>query len=143
MVGAAPNRRGTSVAFTPDTTIFGEGQRFKPQRLYRLARSKAYLYAGVEIRWRCDPALIGDDTPAEATFQFPGGLADHLREQIGQRECATAEPFAGRQDFPNGQGSVEWAVAWPLFSDGSYSYYCNTIPTPDGGTTSRDCARRW
>ena len=133
-VGAAPNRRGTSVAFTPDIEIFGEGQRFKPARLYRLARSKAYLYAGVEIRWRCDPALIGDDTPAEAVFQFPGGLADHLREQIGQRACATAEPFAGRQDFPNGQGSVEWAVAWPLYSEESYSYYCNTIPTPDGGT---------
>ena len=133
-VGAAPNRRGTSVAFTPDTAIFGEGLRFRPQRLYRLARSKAYLYAGVEIRWRCDPALIGDDTPADATFQFPGGLLDHLREQLGTRGCATAEPFAGRQDFPNGQGSVEWAVAWPLYSEGSYSYYCNTILTPDGGT---------
>ena len=133
-VGAAPNRRGTSVAFTPDASIFGEGARFKPARLYRLARSKAYLYAGVEIRWRCDPDLIGDDTPAEASFQFPGGLGDHLREQLGARACATAEPFVGRQDFPNGQGSVEWAVAWPLYSDGSYSYYCNTIPTPDGGT---------
>ncbi|WP_294390896.1 DNA topoisomerase IV subunit B [uncultured Sphingomonas sp.] len=133
-VGPTPNRRGTSVAFTPDAEIFGDGARFKPARLYRLARSKAYLYAGVEIRWRCDPDLIGDDTPAEASFQFPGGLADHLREQLGKRECATAEPFAGRQDFANGQGSVEWAVAWPLYSDGSYSYYCNTIPTPDGGT---------
>jgi topoisomerase-4 subunit B len=133
-VGPTPNRRGTSVAFTPDTEIFGEAMRFKPARLYRLARSKAYLYAGVEIRWRCDPSLIGDDTPAEAVFQFPGGLADHLREQLGERACATATPFIGRQDFPNGQGSVEWAVAWPLYSDGSYSYYCNTIPTPDGGT---------
>jgi len=132
-LGPTPNRRGTSVAFTPDTEIFGE-QRFKPARLYRLARSKAYLYAGVEIRWRCDPSLIGDDTPAEGVFQFPGGLADHLREQIGSRECATSEPFIGRQDFPDGQGSVEWAVAWPLWSEGSYSYYCNTIPTPDGGT---------
>jgi len=134
IVGPTPNRRGTSVAFTPDPEIFGETARFKPARLYRLARSKAYLYAGVEIRWRCDPELIGDDTPAEASFQFPGGLADHLREQLGKRECATAEPFIGRQDFPNGQGSVEWAVAWPIYSDGSYSYYCNTIPTPDGGT---------
>jgi topoisomerase-4 subunit B len=133
-VGPTPNRRGTSVAFTPDPEIFGESARFKPTRLYRLARSKAYLYAGVEIRWRCDAELIGDDTPAEATFQFPGGLADHLREQLGTRECATAEPFIGRQDFPNGQGSVEWAVAFPLYSEGSYSYYCNTIPTPDGGT---------
>ncbi len=132
-VGAAPNRRGTAVAFTPDHEIFAE-LRFKPQRLYRLARSKAYLFAGVEIRWRCDPSVITDDTPAEAVFQFPGGLADHLREQIGTRECATADFFAGRQDFPNAQGSVEWAVAWPLYSDGSYSYYCNTIPTPDGGT---------
>ncbi|WCT72929.1 DNA topoisomerase IV subunit B [Sphingomonas naphthae] len=134
VIGAAPNRRGTTVAFIPDTEIFGEAMRFRPARLYRLARSKAYLYAGVEIRWRCDPALIGDDTPAEATFQFPGGLSDHLKEQIAGRECATAQFFAGRQDFPNAAGSVEWAVAWPLWSDGSYSYYCNTIPTPDGGT---------
>ena len=132
-LGATPNRRGTTVAFTPDIEIFGE-LRFKPQRLYRLARSKAYLFAGVEIRWRCDPSVITDDTPAEAVFQFPGGLADHLREQVGDRECATAEPFTGRQEFANEQGSVEWAVSWPLWSDGSYSYYCNTIPTPDGGT---------
>jgi len=120
-VGAAPNRRGTSVSF-------------KPARLYRLARSKAYLFAGVEIRWKCDPSLISDDTPAEAVFQFPGGLADHLKEQVGNRECATSVFFTGNQDFPGIAGRVEWAVAWPLWSDGSYSWYCNTIPTPDGGT---------
>jgi topoisomerase-4 subunit B len=133
-LGNAPNRRGTTVAFTPDTEIFGPELNFKPQRLYRLARSKAYLFAGVEIRWRCDPSLVADDTPAEAVFQFPGGLADHLKEQIGERESATAQFFAGSQDFPGEQGRVEWAVAWPLWSDGSYSWYCNTIPTPDGGT---------
>ena len=133
-LGSAPNRRGTSVSFSPDPEIFGEHAHFKPARLHRLARSKAYLFAGVEIRWRCDPSLIGDDTPAEAVFQFPGGLSDHLREQVNGRECATSEFFSGKQDFPNGQGSVEWAVAWPLWSEGSYSYYCNTIPTPDGGT---------
>jgi len=133
-LGAAPNRRGTSVSFSPDPEIFGEHTNFKPTRLYRLVRSKAYLFAGVEIRWRCDPSLIGDDTPPEAVFQFPGGLSDHLREQLSGRECATSEFFSGKQDFPNGQGSVEWAVAWPLWSEGSYSYYCNTIPTPDGGT---------
>ena len=133
-LGTTPNRRGTTVAFTPDAEIFGPELHFKPARLYRLARSKAYLFAGVEIRWRCDPAVIADDTPAEAVFQFPGGLADHLREQVGARECATAEFFAGTQDFPGEQGRVEWAVAWPLWSDGSYSWYCNTIPTPDGGT---------
>ncbi|WP_343527311.1 DNA topoisomerase IV subunit B [Sphingomonas sp.] len=133
-VGAAPNRRGTSVAFTPDTEIFGPELNFKPARLHKLVRSKAYLFAGVEIRWHCAPELISDDTPAEAVFQFPGGLADHLKEQVGGRECATADFFSGNQDFPGEQGRVEWAVAWPLWSDGSYSWYCNTIPTPDGGT---------
>jgi topoisomerase-4 subunit B len=133
-VGATQNRRGTSVAFTPDAEIFGEDARFKPARLYRLARSKAYLFAGVEIRWKCDPALIDDGTPAEAVFQFPGGLSDHLKEQIADRGCATTDFFSGRQDFPGGQGMVEWAVAWPLWSEGGSSYYCNTIPTPDGGT---------
>jgi topoisomerase-4 subunit B len=133
-LGPTPNRRGTSVAFTPDTEIFGPEMPFKPARLYKLVRSKAYLFAGVEVRWHCAPDILTDDTPAEAVFQFPGGLADHLREQIGGRECATADFFTGRQDFPNEQGRVEWAVAWPLWSDGSYSWYCNTIPTPDGGT---------
>ncbi len=132
-LGPVNNRRGTSVTFTPDTEIFGE-MNFKPARLFRLARSKAYLFAGVEIRWKCAGDLISDDTPAEAVFQFPGGLADHLREQVGERECVTADFFSGRQDFPEEQGRVEWAVSWPLWSEGSYSYYCNTIPTPDGGT---------
>ncbi|MEN9289292.1 MAG: hypothetical protein RL317_915, partial [Pseudomonadota bacterium] len=132
-LGPVNNRRGTSVSFTPDTEIFGE-MSFKPGRLFKLARSKAYLFAGVEIRWKCTPSLITDDTPAEAVFQFPGGLADHLREQIGDRECVTADFFSGNQEFPDEQGRVEWAVAWPLWSEGSYSYYCNTIPTPDGGT---------
>nr|WP_294810606.1 DNA topoisomerase IV subunit B [uncultured Sphingomonas sp.] len=133
-LGGTPNRRGTSVAFIPDTEIFGE-MLFKPARLYKLARSKAYLFAGVEIRWKCDPSLISDETPPEAVFQFPGGLADHLKEQIAGRECATTEFFVGQQDFPGeDQGRVEWAVAWPLWSDGSYSWYCNTIPTPDGGS---------
>ena len=132
-LGPVNNRRGTSVAFTPDTEIFGE-MHFKPNRLYRLARSKAYLFAGVEIRWHCEPSLISDDTPPEAVFQFPGGLSDHLREQVNGRECVTTEFFSGQQDFSDDQGRVEWAVAWPLWSEGSYSWYCNTIPTPDGGT---------
>ncbi|QNE03957.1 DNA topoisomerase IV subunit B [Croceicoccus marinus] len=137
-IGAAPNRRGTTVTFTPDTEIFG-AQKFKPARLFRLARSKAYLFAGVEIRWKCDPELASEDVPAEAVFQFPGGLSDHLKEQVGSRECVTSEFFSGSQDFPANeagdvQGRVEWAIAWPLWSDGSYSWYCNTIPTPDGGT---------
>jgi len=132
--GHAPNRRGTTVSFTPDVEIFGPELMFKPARLLKLARSKAYLFAGVEIRWRCHPSLATDEVPADAVFQFPGGLSDHLREQIGARECATADFFSGTQAFPGDQGRVEWAVSWPLWSDGSYSWYCNTIPTPDGGT---------
>ncbi len=134
-LGNAPNRRGTTVSFVPDAEIFGADAKFKPARLFKLARSKAYLFAGVEIRWKCAAALVSDDVPAEAVFQFPGGLADHLAEQIDGRECVTTVPFTGSQDFPgDAQGRVEWAVAWPLWSDGAYSYYCNTIPTPDGGT---------
>ena len=132
-LGSTPNRRGTTVAFTPDHEIFGDRQ-FKPSRLFRLTRSKAYLFAGVEIRWKCAASLVSDDVPAEAVFQFPGGLADHLAEQIGDRECVTSQPFAGQQEFADEQGRVEWAIAWPLWSDGSTSWYCNTVPTPDGGT---------
>jgi topoisomerase-4 subunit B len=137
-LGPTPNRRGTTVSFTPDAEIFGERQ-FSPKRLFKLARSKAYLFAGVEIRWKCAASLTGDDVPAEAVFKFPGGLADHLAEQVGARECVTSQPFVGTQDFPDDEsggslGRVEWAIAWPLWSDGSYSWYCNTVPTPDGGT---------
>ncbi|MBY6217774.1 DNA topoisomerase IV subunit B [Qipengyuania aquimaris] len=137
-IGSTPNRRGTTVTFVPDTEIFGD-RKFNPKRLFKLARSKAYLFAGVEIRWKCADALASEDVPAEAVFKFPGGLADHLTEQLGGRECVTAQPFAGKQDFPENedglqQGSVEWAIAWPLYSEGSTSWYCNTVPTPDGGT---------
>jgi len=136
-LGSTPNRRGTTVTFVPDTEIFGD-RSFNAKRLFKLARSKAYLFAGVEIRWKCAPSLASEDVPAEAVFKFPGGLADHLAEQIGGRECVTAQPFAGSQDFPavDGvqQGRVEWAIAWPLYSDGATSWYCNTVPTPDGGT---------
>ncbi|MDZ4138142.1 MAG: toprim domain-containing protein, partial [Erythrobacter sp.] len=121
----------------PDPEIFGD-RKFNAKRLFKLARSKAYLFAGVEIRWKCAASLASDDVPAEATFKFPGGLADHLAEQVGGRECVTAQPFTGKQDFAEiggeAQGRVEWAIAWPLYSDGSTSWYCNTVPTPDGGT---------
>ncbi len=136
-LGPTPNRRGTTVTFVPDTEIFGD-RKFNPKRLFKLARSKAYLFAGVEIRWKCAESLASEEVPAEAVFKFPGGLADHLAEQLNGRECVTAQPFAGKQAFPEvdglEQGSVEWAIAWPLYSDGSTSWYCNTVPTPDGGT---------
>jgi topoisomerase IV subunit B len=133
--GPVQNRRGTTITFSPDLAIFDDGVKFRASRLYRMARSKAYLYSGVEIRWRCPAAwLKGDDVPEEAVFHFPGGLSDHLREQVASRECAIAELFSGRAELADAQGSVEWALTWPLYSEGGGAYYCNTIPTPQGGT---------
>ncbi|MGH6928068.1 MAG: ATP-binding protein, partial [Dongiaceae bacterium] len=134
-VGSAPNRRGTSVRFHSDPQIFGSAH-FQPARLYRMARSKAYLFRGVEIRWRCDPKLIKDDkeTPAEAVLHFEGGLVDFLASTLEGRKTVTALPFAGTAEFPEGRGRVEWAIAWPADGDGFCNSYCNTVPTPEGGT---------
>ncbi|WP_188760987.1 DNA topoisomerase IV subunit B [Sandarakinorhabdus glacialis] len=133
-MGAVPNRRGTTIRFMPDAEIFGVDAKFRASRLYRLARSKAYLFGGVEIRWKGAPALLDGDTPEAATFQFPGGLADHLKERLAEREMVTSDLFAGRADLAEGKGAVEWACAWPHYGEGAASFYCNTIPTPDGGT---------
>ncbi|MDA5193725.1 DNA topoisomerase IV subunit B [Govanella unica] len=134
--GSTQNRRGTRVHFMPDTEIFGTTAAFKPSRLYRMARSKAYLFRGVELRWKCAPELIrpGDETPAEATLHFPGGLADFLRDAIDGAQCVTPEVFAGRAALAEDMGQVEWAVAWPAAIDGFMHSYCNTVPTPEGGT---------
>jgi topoisomerase-4 subunit B len=134
-----PTRKhGTAIAFHPDPVIFGEGVAFKPARLYRMARSKAYLFGGVEIRWKCDPSRIQDQTPAEATFRFPNGLADFLAERVKGIETVTPEPFAGRFERKGEAGKVEWAVAWTPAgfgeADGFMQSYCNTVPTPEGGT---------
>jgi len=135
-LGAVQNKRGTKVTFLPDTEIFGDTLHLKPARIYRLARSKAYLFRGVEIRFKCPPDMIfGDDkTPAEKTLHFPGGLADFLVETLKNRSCVTDEPFAGFVNFPDDQGRMEWAIHWPEFGDGFCNSYCNTIPTPQGGT---------
>ena len=133
-LGAIKNRRGTKVRFRPDEKIFGKGATFKPQRLLRMARSKAYLFGGVEIRWSCAPELITDDTPAKATFHFPGGLKEYLEATIEGQTRVTKDLFAGRNDKANGHGSVEWAVCWVADEDGFLNSYCNTIPTAEGGT---------
>jgi topoisomerase-4 subunit B len=134
----ATRRHGTSLTFSPDPTIFGEGAAFRPARLYRMARSKAYLFRGVEIRWRCAAERIHDQTPAEATFKFPGGLADYLAETLDGLDTVTPEPFAGRVERSGEAGAVEWAVAWTASgfgeADGFMRSYCNTVPTPEGGT---------
>jgi len=134
--GAVSNRRGTAVSFHPDPKIFGEKARFKPALLYRMARSKAYLYRGVEIRWSCDPALISDkdDTPDKATLHFPGGLKDYLETALEERKTLTPSPFFGQAKLNGGSGTVEWAVAWPEDEDEFFNSYCNTVPTPQGGT---------
>ncbi|MGE0854351.1 MAG: DNA topoisomerase IV subunit B [Hyphomicrobiaceae bacterium] len=131
---AIKNRRGTKVRFKPDEQIFGKGAAFKPQRLFRMARSKAYLFGGVEIRWSCAPELIGDDTPPEATFHFPGGLKEYLEATINGQTRVTKDIFGGRIERTGGHGSVEWAVCWVADEDGFVNSYCNTIPTPEGGT---------
>ena len=135
-VGAVSNRRGTAVTFRPDPEIFGARADLKPAILYKLARSKAYLYKGVEVRWRCAPELIrdGDETPESAVLHFPGGLADYLEEQLKGRKTITPAMFTGNANFPDRQGRAEWAVAWPRDDDGFFNSYCNTIPTPEGGT---------
>jgi topoisomerase IV subunit B len=135
-VGRVLNRRGTKVRFKPDHQIFGKEARFQPRRIFKMARSKAYLFGGVEIRWRCAPALlaISDNVPAEATFRFPNGLKDYLARDIEGKELVADQVFSGKITKPNGHGSLEWAVAWMANEDGFSSSYCNTIPTPDGGT---------
>ena len=133
-LGSIHNRRGTKVRFRPDEAIFGKGAHFKPARLFKMARSKAYLFGGVEIRWSCDPALIKDDTPAEAVFHFPGGLKDYLASEIEGLTRVTKDLFAGNIQREGKHGSVEWAVAWVSDEDGFCRSYCNTIPTAEGGT---------
>ena len=131
-------KKGTAISFLPDHQIFGENAVFKPARLYRMARSKAYLFGGVEIRWSCDPSRIQDQTPAEATFRFPNGLADFLAERVKGIETVTPEPFAGRIERKSEGGAVEWALTWTPAgfgeADGFMQSYCNTVPTPEGGT---------
>jgi len=133
-LGPTPNRRGTSVSFRPDPEIFGPGVHFLPERLYRLARSKAYLFGGVEIRWRCVPSLATEKVPETQTFMFPGGLADHLAEDVAGEATVTNQPFAGTHEFGGNVGRVEWAMHWTVAAEAAHSWYCNTIPTPQGGT---------
>jgi topoisomerase IV subunit B len=136
VVGKTPNRRGTKVRFLPDPQIFGAEARFDPARVFKMARSKAYLFGGVEIRWRCAPALIGEGSkvPAEAAFHFPGGLRDYLAADIEGEALVADQVFEGRVEKAGKHGSVEWAIAWLADADGFVHSYCNTIPTPDGGT---------
>lgn len=133
-IGAAPNRRGTTVTFHADADIFGS-HRFKPARLFKSIRSKAYLFSGVEIRWKT--AIDDGETPTEATFHFPGGLSDYLRETMDGATTYAENPFGGTVEFQERfgvPGKVEWAINWTPSRDGFIQSYCNTVPTPEGGT---------
>ena len=134
-VGSVANRRGTEVTFMPDHEIFGADRSFRPETLFRMMRSKAYLFAGVNIRWKCDPALIGDSStvPAEATISYPGGLADFLNDTTSGKSLLISAPFANMVE--NSGEKVEYAITWfGPGEDGFVQSYCNTVPTPDGGT---------
>ena len=133
-LGSAPNRRGTMVQFHPDEEIFGS-HRFKPARLFKTIRSKAYLFSGVEIRWKS--AIDDTVTPLEASFHFPGGLSDYLGETLENNSTYSEMPFSGSVDFQERfqtAGKVEWAINWTPVRDGFIQSYCNTVPTPEGGT---------
>src|SRR5712671_1307185 len=132
--GPVHNRRGTTVRFHPDPEIFGE-LGFRPATLYRMARSKAYLFRGLEIRWSCDPSVPRPEgVPVEARLHFPNGLGDFLAASLTDRALLTPRPFLGQVEFPDG-GRVEWAVVWPEDEEDGFCHsYCNTIPTPEGGT---------
>ena len=137
--GPVQNRRGTQIRFHPDPEIFA-GLQFAPARLYRLCRSKAYLFRGVRIRWSCDPALPRAlDIPTEAELHFPGGLRDSLDADIADTPRAIPEIWAGEATLPPGPGGaptgrVEWALAWMEAGEAFLHSYCNTVPTPQGGT---------
>lgn len=135
-MGSVNNRRGTTVFFHPDPEIFGNKAKFKPSWLYQMARSKAYLFRGVEIRWSCDPSLIKPDSKvtAEEIFHFPNGLLDFLNAALNDKPTVTSRAFEGQADLPDGAGRVEFAIAWPERDDGFMHSYCNTVPTPLGGS---------
>ena len=134
--GRAPNRRGTRVRFKPDPEIFGPKAAFKADRVFKMTRSKAYLFGGVEIRWHCDKALLKgvEDVPEKATFHFADGLKDYLASNLTGATLVHPDIFTGSTGKTGRHGAVEWAVAWTVDTDGFLNSYCNTIPTPDGGT---------
>jgi topoisomerase IV subunit B len=134
--GKAPNRRGTKVRFRPDPEIFGPNPRFKPERLFKMTRSKAYLFGGVEIRWSCAKELLRgvENVPEQATFHFADGLKDYLSETLADATLVHPDIFTGTAGKTGAHGAAQWAVAWTADADGFLNSYCNTIPTPDGGT---------
>ncbi len=136
LVQKGVKKRGTRVKLKPDPEIFGKGAEFKPKRVFAMTKAKAYLFGGVEIRWSCDKALLKgiDDIPQKETFRFENGLRDYLGSEVEGHTLVHADIFAGKSEKKGGHGGVEWAIAWIADDDGFLHSYCNTIPTPEGGT---------
>ena len=136
LIGNAPNRRGTSITFKPDPEIFGVNSNLQPNRIFRMARSKAFLFKGIKINWKCAPEIIGEGeaTPTETELCFPNGILDFLNYQVGAKATINRKPFAGEADLDNDEGKVEWAITWPEDENGFCHSYCNTVITPFGGT---------
>ena len=139
-MGAINNRRGTKLRFHPDADIFGKAAQFRAAKLFNMSRAKAYLQPGVEIRWKCAPEKLKNspDIPEQAVFHFPGGLADYLKETLGKKATITETIFSGKSKKDSGHGRVEWAISWSPEgygeADSFVRSYCNTVPTPGGGT---------
>lgn len=129
-------KRGTRIRLKPDTQIFGAGAAFKPKRIFAATKAKAYLFGGVEIRWSCEKAALKgvEDVPEKATFRFENGLRDYLASELEGHTLVHADLFAGKTEKQNGHGAAEWAIAWIADDDGFMRSFCNTIPTPEGGT---------
>ena len=135
-VKAVANRRGTSVTFRPDPKIFGDDAAFDPGTMYKMARSKAYLFEDVRIKWSCDKSLVDakDGVPVQEELHFPQGLQDYLLSVTESRDLVSDSLFAGSIEASDETGRVDWAICWPEDQDGFLNSYCNTVPTPEGGT---------
>ncbi|MDP4709420.1 MAG: DNA topoisomerase IV subunit B [Rickettsiaceae bacterium] len=126
--------KGTRITFKPDAEIFGASAKFKPKRIYDLAKSKAYLYKGVEIHWSCASEVISSDEVLENDIiHFPGGLRDYLDSHLDNSKIIGGEIFSGNAEIQSNNIKIEWAIAWHETKEFVKSY-CNTIPTPMGGT---------
>ncbi len=136
LIGNAPNRRGTSVTFKPDPEIFGANSNLQPNKIFRMARSKAFLFKGIKVNWSCAPEILGEGeaTPVETELCFPNGILDFLNYQVGAKATINRRPFAGEAELDNDEGKVEWAITWPEDENGFCHSYCNTVITPFGGT---------
>ena len=140
--GAATKAHGTKIRFTLDDEIFGTNAVFKPIKIYRMARAKAFLSRGVKIDWRCNPSLLTEDMgiPENTTFYYANGVADFLAEKTDNAPKILPKIFSGSVDFPDDMGRVEWALTiltdenGAASDDGFFASYCNTIATIDGGT---------